>query len=307
MQTAITFGGSEDGLRASTVSPFLEMGAYEVLWQQPQAWFKKIAEIFHDNPSALPSDLVDHDQARDAADTVLSLLDERNARDHFGVRVHRAGNYPAKLRDAAHPCEVLYFRGIWDLVEMPSVAIVGARKASLDGIKRARKLARLLVENEYAVMSGLAAGIDTAAHTAALEAGGRTIAVLGTPLSEVYPKQNEELQSRLAAEHLVISQIPFIRYRNQDFRSNRLFFPERNKTMSALTQATVIVEASDTSGTLIQARAALQQGRKLFILESCFQNKAISWPEKYEKKGAVRIKDFDDILNVLRSSQTPTH
>ncbi|MDH8206440.1 DNA-processing protein DprA, partial [Klebsiella pneumoniae] len=77
------------------------------------------------------------------------------------------------------------------------------------------------------------------------------------------------------------SQVPFQRYLDQDYRSNRIFFPERNITMSALTKATIIVEASDTSGTLTQARAALAQGRKLFILESCFQNPSISWPAKY--------------------------
>ena len=80
---------------------------------------------------------------------------------------------------------------------------------------------------------------------------------------------------------------------------NRLFFPERNVTMSALTEATVIVEAGETSGTLIQARAALHQGRKLLILESCFQNRALTWPERFEKKGAIRVRDYDDIKRAL--------
>ena len=87
---------------------------------------------------------------------------------------------------------------------------------------------------------------------------------------------------------------------DQDFRSNRIFFPERNVTMSALTEATIIVEASDTSGTLIQARAALAQGRKLFILDSCFHNSSISWPAKYEAQGAIRVRDYDDIRKHLR-------
>ena len=84
---------------------------------------------------------------------------------------------------------------------------------------------------------------------------------------------------------------------------NRLFFPERNVTMSALTEATIIVEAGDTSGTLIQARAALQQGRKLFILDSCFRNTSISWPRKFADKGAIRVTDYDDIRQHL-SPQT---
>jgi len=97
----------------------------------------------------------------------------------------------------------------------------------------------------------------------------------------------------------LISQVPFLKYESQDFRINRTFFPERNKTMSALTEATIIVEASNTSGSLIQARAAIQQGRKLFILNSCFENKDISWPEYYRKKGAIRVYDFNDILTNL--------
>ena len=83
---------------------------------------------------------------------------------------------------------------------------------------------------------------------------------------------------------------------------NRLFFPERNITMSALTQATVIVEAGETSGTLIQARAAFKQGRKLFILDSNFQNPKLTWPRRFEEQGAIRVRDFDDILSNLDAS-----
>ena len=90
-----------------------------------------------------------------------------------------------------------------------------------------------------------------------------------------------------------------MRYESQDYRYNRVFFPERNKTMSALTEATIIVEAGETSGTLIQARAALQQGRKLFILDNCFKNPDLTWPEKYAKKGAIRVRDYDDVRNAL--------
>lgn len=123
---------------------------------------------------------------------------------------------------------------------------------------------------------------------AAIEYGGRTIAVMGTPLSKVYPSENAELQRRLAEEFLVISQIPVKRYDRQDFRRNRSFFPERNVTMSALIEATIIVEAGETSGTLIQARAALHQGRKLLILDSAFRDQRLTWPARFAEKGAIR-------------------
>jgi DNA processing protein len=100
-----------------------------------------------------------------------------------------------------------------------------------------------------------------------------------------------------------VSQVPVLRYKSQGPNWNRLFFPERNKTMSALTEATIIVEASETSGTLIQARAALDQGRKLFILESNFGNSAITWPAKYEKLGAIRVREFADIERQFSESE----
>lgn len=188
--------------------------------------------------------------------------------------------------------------GAWNWVAMPSVAVVGTRQASEQGVRRARKLVRHLVADEIAVVSGLAAGIDTAAHKAALEVGGVTIAVLGTPLSETYPRENRALQAEIAERYLVISQVPVWRYSQQDWRANRSFFPQRNATMSALTEATVIVEAGETSGTLIQARAALAQGRKLFILESCFRA-GLEWPEKLVEKGAVRVRTYEEIREGL--------
>jgi DNA processing protein len=211
-----------------------------------------------------------------------------------------AGEYPAKLRDAQYPVELLYYQGFWDLVETRSVAVVGARKASAEGLARAAKLARRLSADGFTLVSGLAAGIDTVAHTTAIECGTPTIAVIGTSLSSVYPPENAELQNLIARDHLLISQVPVIRYAAQGPFLNKRFFPERNVTMSALTEATIIVEASDTSGTLTQARAALHQGRKLFILESCFHVKGLRWPTLYERRGAIRVKEYEDIQRHLK-------
>jgi len=123
--------------------------------------------------------------------------------------------------------------------------------------------------------------------------------VLGTPITEYYPAENKSLQQRIADDHLVISQVPIVRYSRQTFYGNRLFFPERNATMSALTEATVIVEAGETSGTLIQARHAIQQQRKLFILDSCFRDPRLTWPAKYLERGAIRVSDFDEVMKHL--------
>jgi len=288
----------DDGPAKSPISPLVEMGAYEALWLEKGASFKSIAAKFAADPEALPSDFVDRNMAENCASEVMAKL--KNAGVHrFGVRIHHAGDYPLKLRDAKHPVELLYYRGAWELSELPSVAVVGSRKASADGQARARRLAKELVGRGYTVVSGLAAGIDTAAHTAALEAGGRTIAVVGTPLGQIYPAQNRELQEHIATDHLLISQVPVLRYSKQGPQQNRFFFPERNITMSALTEATIIVEAGETSGTLTQARAALHQGRKLFILDSCFQRSDLTWPAHYEKQGAIRVREPEDIWTAL--------
>lgn len=287
-----------DGPAVAPISPRREIGAYEALWLEQGATFKTLAEKFAKDPSALPSDMVARGQAEACASEVFAIFAKAGV-DRFGVRINHAGDYPKKLRDAKYPVELLYYQGGWELVEPRAVAVVGSRKASPDGLKRAKQIARALVQKDFTVVAGLAEGIDTAAHEAALDAGGRTIAVLGTPLSSVYPAANRELQRRIAREQLLISQVPVLRYARQAVPQNRLFFPERNVTMSALTEATVIVEAGETSGTLTQARAALHQGRKLLILDSCFLRSDITWPARFEAEGAIRVRAIEDIWEAL--------
>lgn len=286
-------------LASKPVNTRAEMGAYEYLWQQPNTSTKRLAELFESHPGSLPSDLVDQETAERAADEVVRHFEKRGIK-RFGVRIHGTHDYPERLRDAKEPVEMLYFLGSWELAEAPRrVAVVGTRNITEAGTARTRRLVRELVKHDFTVVSGLAQGVDTIAHQTAIESGGRTIAVIGTPISEVYPKENATLQRRIAEEYLLVSQVPVLRYNSQTWKGNRFFFPERNKTMSALTEATIIVEASETSGTLIQAQAALAQGRKLFILDSNFHEPSITWPAKYEKLGAIRVREFDDILSVL--------
>jgi DNA processing protein len=190
--------------------------------------------------------------------------------------------------------KTLYFQGNRELLNHgPRVSVVGSRKASEEGLKRARSLARALVAHDIVVVSGLAEGIDTAAHTSALEAGGKTFAVIGTPLDTYYPKENQALQQRLELEQLVISQFPIgsaVTPKN---------FPIRNRTMALLTDATVIVEASEKSGTVHQGWEALRLGRQLFLLESVASDKTLTWPEKMIHYGAhiLSRENLDDVLS----------
>jgi DNA processing protein len=286
------------GPALSPISPRRELGAYEALWLEKGATFKSLADRFAADPEALPSDFAPAQMAEQCAAEVMKRLKDSDVHQ-FGVRINHAGDYPLKLRDARHPVELLYYRGAWEITETRCIAVVGTREASEDGIRRSTRLARELVDRGFTVVSGLAKGVDSAAHSAAIERGGRTIAVVGTPLGVCYPKENLELQEKIAQQHLLISQVPVLRYARQAPPQNRLFFPARNVTMSALTEGSIIVEAGDTSGTLIQARAALHQGRKLFILDSCFQRTDITWPARFEGEGAIRVRTPDDIWGAL--------
>lgn len=165
------------------------------------------------------------------------------------------------------------------------VAVVGSRKASVEGLARAARLARLLVERGVVVVSGLAEGIDTASHRAAIEGGGRTIAVLGTPLDKVFPAENRALQERIGREHLLVSQFA------SGTPSGRKCFPMRNRTMALLSDATVIVEAGEGSGTLHQGWEALRLGRPLFLLESVVAAPGLSWPAEMIGYGAEVLSE----------------
>lgn len=287
------------------VVPYAEMGAYEALFDQQGMSFTRLAKLFRESGAKTPTDLVDSSTAADYASRALAELRSKGIR-RFGIKVHGAGEYPLRLRDAKSPVELLYYRGWWNLLESRCIAIVGSRNPSEEGVLRAAQLTKNLVQDDFTIVSGLARGIDTAAHTTALEEKGRTVAVLGTPLSETYPRENKQLLEKIAEEFLVISQVPVCRHKSQSFRQNRLFFPERNKTMSAISEATIIVEAGETSGTLVQARAALEQGRKLYILDNCFRNKEITWPEKYERKGAIRISNYTQLRELLFAATAHT-
>lgn len=294
--------GSKKSPFEDSIEPLKEMAAYEALWEKYGVTFKMIANLFERHQGSLPSELVSTELTQVYLKYLARIFTsfEKGGKKP-NILINGSFDYPEKLRDAKEPVEVLYYQGDLSLVNTRSIAVVGSRHPSAEGLSRTRKLVKNLVEDQITVVSGLATGIDTEAHLTAMNLGGETIGVIGTPLNQYYPKENKDIQDRIAEKYLLISQVPFYRYSQQDYRVNRGFFPERNKTMSALTDGTIIVEASDTSGTMIQAKAALEQGRKLYILDSCFKNPRITWPKRFQEKGAIRVKDYDDIKSTLVS------
>jgi len=192
--------------------------------------------------------------------------------------------------------KMLYVKGPMDIpLQGPRVSIIGSRKASPNGIENAKTITRTLIENQTVIVSGLAEGIDTSAHETTIAAGGKTIAVLGTPLNKVYPRKNLQLQQEIMADHLAISQFPI------GHITTPKDFVLRNRTMALISDATIIVEAGDTSGSLHQGWEALRLGRSLFIWKSVLNNKQLSWPEKMLQYGAMELSDPTDVFEVLPS------
>jgi DNA processing protein len=293
-------------LENEAIKPSLELGAFEALFADKNIiTAKQIREKLKAQNVELLSKLVDKNIAQEFYKKTIERLGKAGIHN-FGIRIEGTFDYPEKLRDADYPLAFFYYRGIWDLIYSRGVSVVGTRKPTIEGVKRTQRLVKELVKENFTIYSGLAAGIDTAAHTTAIENNGLTVAVIGTPLWLNYPKENAELQDLIANKYLLISQVPIVSYDPRNIKLSRIFFPERNVTMSALTEATIIVEAGETSGTLIQARAALKQGRKVFILNNNFENPSLVWPHKLEQAGAIRVSSTEDILEGLSSETIQT-
>jgi DNA processing protein len=194
--------------------------------------------------------------------------------------------------------KILHAQGDLELLTGTTrVSVVGSRGANELGLKRARKLAAQLVRERVVVVSGLAAGVDRMAHETAMESGGRTIAVIATPLERAYPKEHAELQERIGREHLLVSQFA------SGEEVGKWSFPARNRTMALITHATVIVEASDSSGTLHQGWEAIRLGRPLFFMESLLEDERLSWPRKLMAYGARPLASVAEILAEIPSPE----
>jgi DNA processing protein len=189
--------------------------------------------------------------------------------------------YPANLREVHDHPPLLFIAGVLEQADDRSIAVIGARRASVEGRRLAARLASEFVRGGYTVASGLAAGIDRAAHEAALAEGGRTVAVIGTGLlHQSYPPENAELQRRIAARCAVVSQFW------PDAPASRRTFPMRNAVMSGLSRGSVVVEASERSGARVQARLALAHGRPVFLLERLLGHE---WARDLANRGGVHV------------------
>jgi len=215
--------------------------------------------------------------------------------DHHRYRVYLFSepDYPPLLKQIADPPPVLYCRGGFEYGDDIAVAIVGTRKPTPLGAFTANELAVELSRQGLMIVSGMARGIDSAAHQGALDAGGRTTAVLGCGLDVVYPRENEGLMEQIAANGAVVTEFPL------GTQPLALNFPARNRIISGLSLGVVVVEATNDSGSLITAGFSLEQGREVFAVPGSIGNEGSKGPHKLIRQGAKLVENYRDILNEL--------
>lgn len=201
--------------------------------------------------------------------------------------------YPGLLSRIADPPGVLFVRGRFEPCDALAVAVVGARNASPYGKRVAGQLAGGLARAGYTVISGLARGIDAAAHRGALDAGGRTLAVLGTGVLTIYPPEHEDLAAEVLARGAVVSEAPPLS------EAHAGAFPQRNRIVSGLSLGTVVVEAAERSGALITARLATEQGREVFAVPGPIDSRTSRGCHGLIRDGAKLVESVDDILEEL--------
>lgn len=201
--------------------------------------------------------------------------------------------YPARLAAIADPPPVLYVQGDPDLLAYPALAIVGTRHPSTAGRENAHEFARHLAASGLVIASGLAIGIDGAAHEGALAGGGLTIAAAGTGLDRVYPARHAELARRIAAEGALVSELPV------GTRPSRSAFPRRNRILAGLCTGTLVVEAAVRSGSLITARMATEQDREVFAIPGSIHNPVARGCHQLIRQGAKLVETADDVLEEL--------
>ncbi|WP_291163514.1 DNA-processing protein DprA [Gemmatimonas sp. UBA7669] len=221
--------------------------------------------------------------------------------EHSGQRaVHRGDrDYPSGLEELRDPPKTLWVRGSWLAAAAPAVAIVGTRHASPYGLRVAKAIAECCARHGVSVISGLARGIDGAAHEAALAAGGRTAAVLGTAIDHYYPRGHRPLQERIAREGLLVSE------HAPGDPGHAGSFPRRNRIIAALAAATVVVEAPEDSGALITAEVAQALGRRVYVVPNAIDVPQARGSNAWLHKQGTALLRPEDVLAELQIDLLP--
>ncbi|QDU06860.1 DNA-processing protein DprA [Gimesia aquarii] len=224
---------------------------------------------------------------------------KRCRESEFQILTEETQNYPSLLKEMPDPPSLLYCNGTLLPEDELAVAIVGSRKCTTYGLQQAEKLAGALARAGITVVSGLARGIDQAAHRGALKAGGRTIAVMATGLSHIYPLEHQELSEKVANQGALVTEFPL------DQAPVAGLFPQRNRIISGLSMGVVLIEAGRKSGALHTARHAYEQGRDVFAVPGRIDHPASAGCHDLIRDGAMLVRDIEDILEGLGPLMAP--
>ena len=260
--------------------------------------FASPAEVFKASTSDLIAIGVDKEHARAiTSPQVFDLANkeiERAKRKEYTILTLEDEEYPEYLRETFDPPCVLYCAGKTEALKGPAVSIVGARKSTPYGKAIAERLARDLASRGLVIVSGLARGIDSIAHRGALQ-GGRTVAVLGSGLDNIYPRENRNLFEKIVGNGAVISEFPL------GSLPLSFHFPQRNRIIGGLSMALVVVEATKRSGSLISARLALEQNREVMAMPGNITSELSRGTNWLIKTGAKLVEEWEDVVEELSS------
>lgn len=280
------------GIGAVRLQSLLDyFGSLEIAWQAPVDALRA---------AGLTQRIVDNlVQVRQGVN--LEQIAERIRALGIQVLTWNDAGYPRLLKEIDQPPPVLYVRGELLGEDELAVAIVGTRRATVYGRQITEELASYLARNGVCVVSGLARGIDTFAHQAALKAGGRSIAVLGSGVDVIYPPENRQLGEQIRAQGALISDY------SPGTQPDGANFPARNRIISGLSLATVVIEAGDTSGALITATFAVEQGREVFAVPGNINAPQSRGANRLVQQGAHPLLKVEDVLEVLNLQQANAH
>jgi DNA processing protein len=266
--------------------------------------FKRLIERFGSPAAALRAPAAELERVEGISRRTVETMSAHRATDAGGFEIEAACRggfgivtmtdpaYPRLLREIPDPPPMLYVHGALEDLER-TIAVVGSRHATAYGVDTTRRLCADLAAFGFTVVSGMAVGIDAAAHDGALAGGGRTVAVLGSGLAKVYPPQHRRLFDRIAARGAVVSEFPV------DAGPEAHHFPVRNRIISGMSLGTVVVEATRNSGSLITARLAAEQNREVFAVPGSVQSFKSTGTHTLIKQGAKLVENVQDILDEL--------
>lgn len=217
------------------------------------------------------------------------------AEHHHHVIERRSNDFPELLRQIQNPPTLIYVSGDIDCLHLPSIAIVGSRNPTRAGVSNAGRFAAELAAAGFCIVSGLAQGIDAAAHRGAMDGGGKTVAVVAHGMDRIYPRQHRRLAGQIGASGAIVSEYPL------GFPPRREHFPQRNRLISGLCVGTLVVEAARRSGSLITARLAAEQGREVFAIPGSIHNPMSRGSHRLIRQGAKLTETAADIVEELGS------